>query len=913
MERHSRPAHTLDGSWQFRTDPDAALTPESPGAWRTLDVPGPWQAQAEDLRSYQGVAWYQRLFEIPPSWGGQQIVLRFGAVDDIARVWVNGAEVGAHTGGYLPFEIDITPHARAGELNALVVRVEDPDDDRARWATPFAEIPHGKQSWYGPLSGIWQSVSIEARQAAHLTRLHVTPDLRTGAVQVDLRCSPAAEGREVAVALRGPDGALVAEGRGRAIGGAARLLLSVAAAIPWELEAPALYTATASLPESGDSLTARFGFRTIESRDGAIFLNGRALMLRGALDQDYYPDGICTPPSAEYLRHQAQLAKRMGLNCLRCHIKIPDPRYLEAADEVGLLIWSELPNWARWTPEGGARGVETLRALLERDWNHPSLVILSVINESWGIDQTNPEHRAWLLDAFDQVKGFAGDRLVVDNSACFNNFHLKSDLDDYHFYAAMPDERARWSEWVRQFAARPKWSYGAELPPISPGAERWTLGDAGYGAPLPEVQRSGAEPLIVSEFGNWGLPSLADLRGPAGSDPWWFETGDDWGDGVVYPHGVEQRFARLGLARIFGGYERFAAATRRAELDALTYEIEEMRRHPAIGGYVITEFTDVHWECNGLLDMRRNPKMPLDALAALNADTLLIPDRGGRALWAGEERAIPLLVSHWGAATLEGAEVRLSLQGGDAPAHGARVTFAPAPPAAIPPRATAPLGQIEFHAPDADRPTLYTLRATLWQAGRQIAATSLRLPVYPCHAGARQPIHIDGGDTGLRERLARRGHPLADAAGAQITVATRFDAPLRERVLAGERVALLAVGEGSIAAPLGPLRVQARAGTPWQGSWASSFAWLAGDWAGDGVLDDRFMGVMPTHVITGFSQVAFPSAVEAGLAVGWVQKPVAITGTLQLGRGSVTITTFQLASASEGDPVAELLLDRLLG
>src|SRR6185436_13849334 len=109
--------------------------------------------------------------------------------------------------------------------------------------------------------------------------------------------------------------------------------------------------------------------------------------------------------------------------------------------------------------------------------------------------------------------------------------------------------------------------------------------------------------------------------------------GDDWGDGTVYPHGVEQRFGRLGLGQIFGDYERFSVSTRRAELDGLRFEIEEMRRHPSISGYVITEFTDVHWECNGLLDMRRNPKMPLDALAALNADTVLILDRESGALW----------------------------------------------------------------------------------------------------------------------------------------------------------------------------------------------------------------------------------------------------------------------------------------
>ncbi|HEU5089318.1 MAG TPA: glycoside hydrolase family 2 TIM barrel-domain containing protein, partial [Roseiflexaceae bacterium] len=495
----------------------------------------------------------------------------------------------------------------------------------------------------GPLSGIWQSVYVEARPALAIAALEVTPDARNGnvGVKVTLEGAVSSDAR-VVLTLLDPDGMQVTSGEVTAGGAEAETTLSVSALTRWDIDNPALYSLLAEVQYQGerDQVRKRFGFRTFEARDGSLWLNDRPLMLRGALDQDYYPGLIATPPSYEFLVQQAQLAKRMGLNCLRCHIKVADPRYLEAADEVGLLVWAELPNWQYWTPAGGARGVETLKQAIARDWHHPSVVIWTVINESWGIDQTNPEHRAWLLAAFEEVKGFAGDRLVVDNSACFNNFHLKSDLDDYHFYAAMPDERAVWSEWVRQFANRAVWSYGAEQLQLPTGVRNRWQHENGYGAVLPEVERSGDEPLIVSEFGNWGLPSLASLRVGTGQDPWWFETGDDWGDGVVYPHGVDTRFQRLGLAHIFGDYEQFAHATRRSEFDALQFEIEEMRRYPAISGYVITEFTDVHWECNGLLDMQRAPKMPLDALAALNADTVLVLDRSQGAWRTGEQRAI---------------------------------------------------------------------------------------------------------------------------------------------------------------------------------------------------------------------------------------------------------------------------------
>ena len=110
--------------------------------------------------------------------------------------------------------------------------------------------------------------------------------------------------------------------------------------------------------------------------------------LRAALDQDYYPDLIYTPPSAEYVEAQLRQAKAMGLNCLRLHIKIGDPRYYAAADRLGLLIWTELPNWQRLTPAAAERARATLEGMLARDWNHPSIIFWTIINECWGLDLT---------------------------------------------------------------------------------------------------------------------------------------------------------------------------------------------------------------------------------------------------------------------------------------------------------------------------------------------------------------------------------------------------------------------------------------------------------------------------------------------------------------------------------------------
>jgi beta-galactosidase/beta-glucuronidase len=232
----------------------------------------------------------------------------------------------------------------------------------------------------------------------------------------------------------------------------------------------------------------------------------------------------------------------MGLNCLRTHIKITDPRYYDAADRAGLLIWTELPNWQNLTEAAKQRARDTLAGMVERDWNHPSIVIWTIINENWGTDLgVNADHRAWLSQTYDYMKALDPHRLVVGNSACNGNFHVVTDILDFHNYYAIPDHYQNWRDWVADFAKRPDWAFAHSYGEIEEwrklGGDFWQKGPRTH---TPEVRTSGHEPLVVSEFGNWGLPDMAKLRaGYGGNDPWWFETGWERGGGVVYPHGID--------------------------------------------------------------------------------------------------------------------------------------------------------------------------------------------------------------------------------------------------------------------------------------------------------------------------------------------------------------------------------------
>src|SRR5205085_5116555 len=143
---------------------------------------------------------------------------------------------------------------------------------------------------------------------------------------------------------------------------------------------------------------------------------------------------------------------------------------------------------------------------------------------------------------------------------------------------------------------------------------------------------------------------------------WWFETGIEWGDGVVYPHGIEQRFKAFHLDKVFPTLSDLSAASQRMQFTALKYQIEQMRRHPSIVGYVITEFTDVHWEANGLLDICRHPKAYFDVIGQVNSADAIVPMDWDRiAFWEGERCEVRLGLSYFSSIDLRGARIEWTL------------------------------------------------------------------------------------------------------------------------------------------------------------------------------------------------------------------------------------------------------------
>ena len=916
----------LDGEWQFVPDPGRSLDPERLPHGRSIQVPGCWEA---DLgRRPIITAWYRREVTIPADWRGSRAVLCFGAVMYHAAVYLNGALLAEHEGGYSPFEVEISAAARWGTQNDLAVRVTNPMNALGRFPAgpeelatadatvpewPASEIPHGKQTWYSSQSGIWQSVRLERRSRLALAPLRISPDPGRSSAIVRWRLdepadAPAIDATDLQLvfSIEDPDGQIVAREAHPVDLTRDEISMTIPDVRLWGIGRPTLYRVTALLERGGqpiDAVAARFGMREIRIDGGRIILNGDPIYLLGALDQDLYPETISTPPSRSMLDEQMRRARELGFNLLRCHIKVPDSAYLDAADEAGILVWCELPNWQRFSVEAARRGRDTLRSMIETLGNHPSIVIWTIVNEDWGT-RLREEHRdrLWLAETYAWLKELDPTRLVVDNSACDTasapNFHVRSDLADFHVYHAAPDNAIRWRNRMTEFAGRPRWLW----------------------SPHGDAQPRGDEPLVLSEFGTWGLPRPDGLIGGDGRPPWWFETGR----GQVVPAGVADRFADQRLDRVWPSVDALADATQRHQFEALQFEIGELRRHRSIQGYVVTELTDAYWEANGLLDVHRGPKVFHEAFGQINAPDVVVVDLPRRDVWVGDRIDAPILLSSFGEPS-RGGQVAWQLVGtGGAQAEGQ------ADIQAWPVADTREIGRLGVDLPTAVVGDVRLRVEAVDDEGVRRATNEYRLVVLPRESTdsrrrLRIRVHDPLGVWRVGERVAGLGHEISDA-DPDLLVGTMLTRDMVRAIDEGASGLVLVRDRAALPRDLDlerPVQVHARelpdgdspdGRSPWHGDWVTAWSWLLpGMLAGvptSNPLDFTFGEVIPDHVLGGYDPSAHADEVIAGMFAGWVHAPAALVWSFRQGAGRLTLTTFRLAP--EDGPMATVMLDSLL-
>ncbi|MDQ6671659.1 MAG: beta galactosidase jelly roll domain-containing protein, partial [Chloroflexota bacterium] len=882
--------------WEARLDPqDAGLAedwtdPQTPFD-RRLRVPLAWQAADPELRQYTGALWYRTWFRLPTEWRSQELAVKFGGVDYAARVWLNGHAVGSHTGGYTPFELDLAPALNWDADNLLVLRAFDPAE--------LDEVPHGKQGppWYTPVSGPWQSVTLLARPTQRIARLRCTPSATAGSVRVWVECrladTPSAGDVQISVLEPGNQQPV------------ARASVAVSAASPsaevelhipqprlWSPDTPALYTIRAALASQAhplDVLEERIGLRSFEAREGGLFLNGQPFWMRGALDQGYWPDTLYTPPSDVAIEREIRLAKQMGLNLLRKHIKPEDPRYLDACDRLGMLVWAEPANPSVFTPAAREALRRDLLEMVDRDFNRPSVVIWSLYNEDWGLPNlwSDQACQAWLRELYAEVKAIDPTRPICDNSGWA---HVLSDLNDYHEYYSLPERAQQFRERLEFIAERPDDNYAQGSAP------------------------RGGEPILVSEWGNWAIsnPRLARQHEPDGSEPAWFvrdrgSASANDGEQIETIVGVDERFRRLRLDSVFDSFDHLTQHVHTRAFRSLKAHIQEMRRRPHLRGWVVTEFSDIEWEANGWLDYWRQPKAFTADLADLNADISLIAIPRRPNVWSGDEIAVPVWVSNLTADPIA-AVVRWQLEG---------TPLAGELPASVGAFETAPNAKAIRFVAAVDRPTNARLLLELRKNDNVLARTSAELALAPVGDGLVHAIatNAHGVDRVFRQRLERQGYlvPRGFRDDLDLAITAVFDTRVKTFVERGGRAVWLVSAEHP-QADLAGLRFRGLAsGESWHMAAGSAWARVAR------LAPAPVLPTLGWEMSDCFPRLAIDSGCLqaddeqlAGWFEGWLAKAGVFALRRHLGEGQLLITTFRLADRYGQDPVATLLLNRLV-
>lgn len=385
LDPAGRPALSLDGEWRLTLDPFDeglrqrwyALDDAPPERWtipRDYDpegatiapVPSCWNLLKPEWTHYEGAVWYARDFEHAGLAEDRAFVLRFGAANYAARVFLNGVFLGAHRGGSTPFCLDAGRALRAG-INRLMVHVEN---RRAPERVPMSHF-----DWFN-YGGLHRGVALFDLPAAHIRCFSLA--WRDGAIAFEGTLS-----RDAAVRLAIPE--LGIDETVRAAGGTARARIAARPDL-WSPERPKLYDVEVAL--GADICRERVGFRDIRVKGTRILLNGAAIKLKGAcVHEDDVRTGRCTDDAdiARRLRH----VKELGGNFLRLAHYPHDERVARMADEAGVLLWAEIPvYWAIdfANPDTYADAENQLLELVARDANRASVVLWGVGNENADTD-----------------------------------------------------------------------------------------------------------------------------------------------------------------------------------------------------------------------------------------------------------------------------------------------------------------------------------------------------------------------------------------------------------------------------------------------------------------------------------------------------------------------------------------------
>ena len=390
----------LNGLWEYAITPAEAEPDKMDG---NILVPFAVESALSGVGRAVGeneALWYEREFIVPEEWAGQRVQLNFGAVDWKAEVYVDGAFVGEHTGGYAPFSFDVTDMLAKGKKHSLKVKVTDRTD---KWFQPRGkQVSQPEGIWYTAVTGIWQTVWMEPVPASHIDSYYAVADIDEGTLAVTV--DAALEDGDVVEVVLLADGAPVAKAEGREV------TLAVPEMRLWSPSDPYLYDLEIKVLRDGEAVDAVKGYTAMRKisyaadKDGhkRMLLNNEPLFQYGPLDQGWWPDGLYTAPSDEALAFDIEKTKEMGFNMIRKHVKVEPARWYWHCDRLGMLVWQDMPSIADnstnvWDNRTYENGTDTpvpddAKANYYKEWGEimsafkvfPCIVTWVPFNEAWG-------------------------------------------------------------------------------------------------------------------------------------------------------------------------------------------------------------------------------------------------------------------------------------------------------------------------------------------------------------------------------------------------------------------------------------------------------------------------------------------------------------------------------------------------
>jgi beta-glucuronidase len=412
----NRPAISLDGTWNTTVDPyesglqaryfqnpkpkaksdliefDFAASPK-------LHVPGDWNTQRESLFFYEGPLWYQRNFSYQRR-ARTRTFLCFGAANYLARVWLNGSKLGEHAGGFTPFSFEVTDALTDGENN-LVVEVNN---------TRRADgVPGLRTDWWN-YGGLTRSVQLVEVPQTFISDVSVQLSKNSpGEIEGWVQVNGGQQGSEVTIEI--PDAHLKQTGR---LDSAGRATFNMQAKLVlWSADNPKLYRVIVTA--GGDTVTDEIGFRTITTRGTQILLNGKPIFLRGICLHEEAPFRSGRAFSEEDDRTLLTWAKNLGANFVRLAHYPHNEKMIRLADQMGLLVWDEVPVY--WdlqfdNPATLENAKSQLREMIARDHNRAAVAMWSLSNET----PISPERNAFLKEMASYARQLDPTRLITSAS-----------------------------------------------------------------------------------------------------------------------------------------------------------------------------------------------------------------------------------------------------------------------------------------------------------------------------------------------------------------------------------------------------------------------------------------------------------------------------------------------------------------